>query len=155
LKKYEQYLANLNESIYPADLLEGTIYNALNNLARLLSSDKLAVSIDIQSKLEVHKNFSIHIYRIIQESLSNAIKNRKLSSIFIVMTVDGSSLVIKLIYSGEIVEPLRKWRNQMRGQSIITERLKIVNGVRKLYQQDDWIVEEFKFKQINYEHIGN
>ena len=148
IEKYERYLANLNETLYPSELLEGNIYGAIKHLAKVLESDTLLISVDIQTKVEIIKDHEIHIFRIIQESVTNAITNRILKSILIFITSKNENLIIRVIYTGNVKSSLSTWKKQMRGQKIIQERLSIVNGERKLILQDDWVVEEFKFKGI-------
>ena len=75
INKFEIYLTKINESIFPSELLNGDLNVALQILTQKLSSEHKKIVIYSDFSPKISKQQSIQIFRIIQESLINAIKH--------------------------------------------------------------------------------
>jgi signal transduction histidine kinase len=53
IEKFETYLSNINNNIYPVELLEGDLFEALEKLARRLSTQntKIEIHTEVQGKV--------------------------------------------------------------------------------------------------------
>lgn len=149
INNFESHLSKINESIFPSELLEGDLIEAIQKLvARLSSENKI---FEIQSDL--HSNISnansIQIFRIIQETLINAIKYSGSKYFNILISQDGSSLYCSIIY--EFIDTGKSdytFAPFKRGQKIITQRLELLSGKYELIKDNNVKTEKFTFKEV-------
>jgi PAS domain S-box-containing protein len=104
---------NLSKSFFPVELERGGLVIALEDLAHrteLLAKVRLQLKID--PHFEVEKDSSIHLYRIVQEAIGNAIKHGNAKNITINCGVRNGTREVSVCNDGvgfKIPEKARKW----------------------------------------------
>ena len=150
LKVIDQYESNMtftNSKIYPAELQEKNLYDSLESLSITFSSSSCSVAVTIENRIEVTEIACIHVFRIVQETIVNAVKHCTPTYIQVVVSSDApESLTIMIMYpSNEIKESKRNTKSGGRGQRILSERLAFVGGRRVILSEDGFATEEFIF----------
>jgi signal transduction histidine kinase len=154
LQMYQTEMAFLNNEIYPEELQGSDLYESIESMGFNFSSCDCSVEVHINNREEVQDDLCIHIYRIIQESVVNSIKHSKPPFIQIIVEAIEGDLLIDLMYKSEKGFEVSD-RNKGRGQSILAERLLLVNGSRKIIYEDDFITEEFQFESVIHENSNS
>lgn len=147
--KFEQYLSNINETIFPPELLEGDLFEALNKLKNRLYNGNTKIEIHSVIAEDISRSNSIQIFRIIQESLINAIKYSGSEFINIVNTQKGKDLICFLSYETQEKSGVNKKVTMLRrGHKIILQRLELLSGKYEVTIADNIKTEKFIFKDI-------
>jgi signal transduction histidine kinase len=149
INNFEVYLSKINDNIFPSELLDGDLIVAIQKLvSRLTSENKI---FEIQSNLDssISKANSIQIFRIIQETLINAIKYSGSNYFNILINQEGNCLNCSIIYefmeSGKSDDTIVSFK---RGQKIITQRLELLSGKYELIKDHNVKTEKFTFKDV-------
>jgi len=149
VNKFETYLTQINENIFPAELLEGDLFEALQKLKTRLSTASTKIEIHSDIYDTITKSNSVQVYRIIQESLINAIKHSgtPLISVINSQTEKDLTCLITYEYFPENNEPdINKIHR--RGQKIIKHRLELLSAKHDIKFTDNIKSEKFIFKDI-------
>lgn len=147
--KFEHYLSNINETIFPPELLEGDLFEALNKLKNRLYHVNTKIELHSVISEDISRSNSIQIFRIIQESLINAIKYSGSEYINIVNTQKGKDLICFLSYETQEKSGVqKKGRMLRRGHKIILQRLELLSGKYEVTVVDNIKTEKFIFKDI-------
>jgi signal transduction histidine kinase len=157
IEKYQNEMTFTNSKIYPVVLQESDLYESLESLSSTFTSSTCFVGITIEERIPLTEICSIHIFRIIQESIVNAVKHSVPTYIQVMVTSDNhEALNIVLMYpSNEIKGTQRISKTGHRGQRILTERLSFVGGKRTLLLEDGFATEEFNFTLPVYENSNS
>jgi PAS domain S-box-containing protein len=92
---------NLARSFYPVELQRGGLVIALQDLAnRTGQLSRIQCSVMVDPTFQAPKSSEIHLYRIVQESLSNAVKHGHATEIHIECRVDDTSRRITISDNG-------------------------------------------------------
>jgi len=143
---FEQYLANFQNSIYPYDLLMGNLFEALENLETyLILPNGSKITVNTSNPCPINKKMSIHIFRIVQESIVNAFKHSKPKHLVVNCFSQERDLHCIIKYDAEAIPAVTKRKNS-RGTHIIKERLERVNGTHSVMLEDLVLTEKFVFR---------
>lgn len=149
ISNFEIYLSKINESIFPSELLEGDLIVAIQKLVTRLGSENKIVEIQSHLQSIISKADSIQIFRIIQETLVNAIKYSGSNFFNILISQEGSNLNCSIIYdftaNGKSNNTNVSFR---RGQKIIIQRLELLSGKYELIDDQNVKTEKFTFKDV-------
>lgn len=149
VNKFETYLTQINENIFPAELLEGDLFEALQKLKTRLSTTSTKIEIHSDTHGLITKSNSVQVYRIIQESLINAIKYSGTPLISVINSQIEKDLTCLITYDyyPENKEPdINKVHR--RGQKIIKHRLELLSAKHDIKLTDNIKTENFIFKDI-------
>ncbi|MEO8615330.1 MAG: PAS domain S-box protein [Luteolibacter sp.] len=92
---------NLAKSFYPVELEHAGLIPALEDLARRTTAlTKVACKVTTNGEFPVEKSFEIHLYRIVQESISNALKHGRAGKIGIHCFKTGLSQSLTITDNG-------------------------------------------------------
>ena len=154
ISNFEQYIAKVNETLYPSEFLEGDLYSALYAHVNSFNDSHLNISLWIEEKPKIHRRYGIQIYRIIQESIVNVAKHTDSKHLTIYIDQEKNKLKIVLSYSNS-QSVSSKYFSGKRGKKIIDERMQIVNGVKEVVSSEDTISEVFSFNIVKDEYSYN
>jgi signal transduction histidine kinase len=147
--KFETYLSNINETIFPAELMEGDLFEALQKLKNRLFTDENKIGFHSTAKGVISKFNSIHIFRIIQESLINVIKHSNSKFINLVVSQKEKDLICFLSYEvSNYNEEINNKNSLRRGHKIIVQRLELLSGKHETHIENNIKTEKFIFKDI-------
>lgn len=149
VNKFETYLTQINENIFPAELLEGDLFEALQKLKTRLSTTSTKIEIHSDTHGLITKSNSVQVYRIIQESLINVIKYSGTPLISVINSQIEKDLTCLITYDyyPENKEPdINKVHR--RGQKIIKHRLELLSAKHDIKLTDNIKTENFIFKDI-------
>lgn len=142
---FENFISTLNENLYPSELLENNLGEALNGLASSFNYSNCQLIIAHFPDMNLKGSSNIHIFRIIQETLINAIKHAKPDFISVTNEFNKSSLSVVITY-----QPLnnsgKSIKNKLgRGHSNIEQRLSLLKGNHQVLFCEDVTFEKFNF----------
>lgn len=146
---FETYLTNINESIFPSELLDGNLNVALQILTQKLCTENRKIVLHTEFSSKISNQHSIQIFRIIQESLINAIKYSKSSIYNLLCTQNEFDLICTVSY--EIDEKNNSDNNgnsYRRGRKIMSQRLELLSAKYELSVVQNIKTEKFIFKDI-------
>lgn len=149
IERFETYLSNINNSIFPSELLEADLFNALEKISNRLSSDTAKIEVYTEVSAVVSKSNAIQVFRIIQESLINAIKHSQSEYITLLNTQKDNLLICSLSYetTSNHFEAYSK-KSSRRGLKIINQRIDLISGKHEISKEGNIITEKFIFKDI-------
>lgn len=151
IQDFEHYLANFQNSIYPYDLLMGNLFEALENLeSYLILPEDSKITVTTSNPCPINKKNSIHIFRIIQESIVNAFKHSKPKNLVVNCFSQEMDLHCIIKYDAEAIPAITKRKNS-RGTHIIRERMQRVNGTYAVMLEDQILTEKFIFRDAKME----
>lgn len=149
INKFEIYLTKINESIFPSELLNGDLNVALQILTQKLSSEHKKIVIYSDFSPKISKQQSIQIFRIIQESLINAIKHSGFQIYNLVCTQNEFDLICSIHYEIDAKNNIDyKGNASRRGLKIIKQRLELLSGKYESSINENIKTERFTFKGI-------
>ena len=147
ISKFENYLTNINNSIFPSELLDGDLEVALQIMTQKLCSENVNIVIHTDFHSSVSKLYSIQIFRILQESLVNAIKYSGSNLYNLMCTQNENDLICTVNF--EVHEnSILSSDNNRRGRKIIAQRLEILSGKYESSIEENIKTEKFIFKDI-------
>jgi len=129
-------MRSISRIIHPFQLTEVGITKALENLIIQIDSNFMATYIfgdidNIDSKLT--KNQEMHVYRIIQECLSNIMKHAKADSAKVELKLQGKFISILIKDNGIGFDFSKKYNDvNSLGLKTIKDRIKLMNGALKI-----------------------
>lgn len=137
------------EALYPRDLLHGDFNTCLQNLAYDLNDKDFNVNIEFFTDITPIPHQGLHLFRLIQEKLSNIAKYGKTQNVQITLSTDNGKYYVALIYKGD---PPPSWRindwirpNKGRGLHIIQDRLNILKAKNTITRSDGNVIDEISF----------
>ncbi len=92
----------LSRSLYPAVLYDIGLLSALRSMAERLSTRRIHVMFmtDVVSENVIPPSISVHIYRIVQEAVHNAIQHGEATSVTIAFSSGAKNLVLRIEDNG-------------------------------------------------------
>ena len=92
----------LSRSLYPAVLYDIGLLSALRSMAERLSTRRIHVMFmtDVVSENAISPSISVHIYRIVQEAVHNAIQHGEATSVTIAFSSGAKNLVLRIEDNG-------------------------------------------------------
>lgn len=92
----------LSRSLYPAVLYDIGLLSALRSMAERLSTRRIHVMFmtDVVSENVISPSISVHIYRIVQEAVHNAIQHGEATSVTIAFSSGAKNLVLRIEDNG-------------------------------------------------------
>lgn len=149
VNKFETYLTQINENIFPPELLEGNLFEALQKLKQRLSTQSTKIEIHSDIYDIITKSNSVQVYRIIQESLINAIKHSGTPFISVINSQKEKDLTCLISYEFyQENKEIEINKTQRRGQKIIKHRLELLSAIHQTRFVDNIKSEKFIFKDI-------
>lgn len=128
LKEAISTARELAKSLYPVELERASLGAALADLAyKIERSFHVLCKADCKIEHAIEKTVAIHLYRIAQEAMSNAIKHGKAKNIFLQWGVVGGRAVLRVENDGE---PFREGQqvNQGMGLAIMRYRARMIRA---------------------------
>lgn len=145
---FESNITDLNELLYPTEIIHGNLYSALDRLSSLLHKSGKQVSIYNTSQLTLSTKNTIHLYRILQESIINIFKHTENKQVILSLQEEDNMLNAVLSYPSSSAPSNYEHKETRRGQQILQERLSLVNGTRSIHWEEGIIFERFKFGKL-------
>jgi len=149
ITQFENYISGINENIYPSELLENNLGEALNSLASTFAYANCKLIVARFPNLYLKANTGIHIYRIIQETLVNVIKHANPDFITISHNIEGENVQINVSYQPSSFDSSKSESKRGRGKTNITHRLNILNAKYERIVDEDLVFEKFIFTVDN------
>ncbi len=145
VSNFETYISSMNENLYPSELLDNNLGQALNGLSSSLNYSNCKLIIAHFPDLNLKGSANIHVFRIIQETLINAIKHAKPDYISVTHLLNQDSFVIAISY-----QPSENSGNNIqgklgRGHANIEHRLSLLNANYRIIIDEDVVFEKFNF----------
>ena len=128
--------------LYPADLEENGIMNAVYQLAHLKNYPKdVAIDLDIQQDFFVReREKAFQLYRIIQESLNNSIKHSQATKIKIGMYMDHGMVTVEVSDNGVGFDSLKAGKSEGMGLKILKYRANLIGARLRIHSSADGTV---------------
>lgn len=145
ITQFEHYISGINENIYPSELLENNLGEALNSLANTFAYSNCKLIVARFPNVYLKASAGIHVYRIIQETLVNVIKHAKPDFITISHNIEGDSVQINVSYQPSLSDSSKSESKAGRGKTNILHRLKILNAKHERIVDEDLVFEKFIF----------
>lgn len=126
---------NVLHRIHPQPLEMYGLIPALNSLIIVYRNQFPSITFELEGSSEIpslKKECEIHLYRICQELINNAIKHSGGNAISIGVLMDNSQLILSVSDNG-------KWKHAIKGNGLINSesRVNILGGVLEIYKQKD------------------
>jgi len=120
--------------LYPSDFEENGIVNAVKHLVASRSNpSQIAITVEVDPGFHFeHKERSFHVYRIIQEALSNALHHSKAKNILVGLYRDHGMITVKIVDDGIgfNVNTMKSCKGM--GLKILTYRANLIDGVLRI-----------------------
>lgn len=142
---FENYIGNVNENLYPSELLDNNLGEALNSISNNFNFTQCQLIIARFPDIYLKGNSGIHIYRIIQETLVNIIKHADPDFITISHQLDGHLLQINVSYQPNLKLSLDQIKKGGRGKTNILQRIEILKGRYDCKKDEEIVFEKFMF----------
>jgi len=123
----------ISHELMPPILIKFGIHSALNSLATSINrTGEISVEIDIDEDWgTLDKMKELHIYRIIQELITNTIKHAKASKINIQSSINLNKIILRYADDGIGIKDEKKYMSGL-GMHNIQARIKLLNAKSKL-----------------------
>lgn len=133
-----------NQELFPIHLLNEDFKTSLEHLATMLSDEDCAIDVTYEIDRDVPRQKKVHLYRVVQELIFNAIKHASPSFIQLTATGDARQMEFELYYPNQHGRML-KINRKRQGQSIIKERLQRIEAKRNVAYTDKMMTETISF----------
>jgi len=149
ISSFEAYLTKINESIFPSELLDGNLKVALQIMTQKLCTENRKIILHAEFSTKISNQHSIQIFRIIQESLINAIKYSQSPFYNLLFTQNELDLICTVNYEIDAKNNADNNGNSYRrGRKIMSQRLELLSGKYDLSVEQNIKTEKFIFKDI-------
>jgi two-component system, NarL family, sensor kinase len=145
ITQFENYISGINENIYPSEMLENNLGDALNSLSNNFNFTQCQLIVARFPDIYLKGNTGIHIYRIVQETLVNIIKHADPDFITISHQLDGHLLQINVSYQPNLKLSQDQIKKNGRGKNHISQRIDILKGEYDYIQDEEIVFEKFMF----------
>ncbi len=142
---FENYIGNVNENLYPSELLDNNLGEALNSISNNFNFTQCQLIIARFPDIYLKGNSGIHIYRIIQETLVNIIKHANPDFIRVSHQFDEQLLQINVLYQPNLELSLDQIKKVGRGKTNILQRIEILKGRYDCKKDEEIVFEKFMF----------
>ncbi len=136
LKIFHNDVKRILEAIHPRDLMNGNWRHSISQLAQDLESEDLKISVNFETPKNPKDEQLHHIYRIIQEKITNIITHTKTDSIQIIVYENHDQFEISIVYKSNNTYlnkiGLNLGISKGRGLSVINDRLKIIGASNQI-----------------------
>lgn len=141
----EGQFSNINEVLYPAGVETGDVGMLFQRLVETAASPTTAMQYVGPSKLVTTPERALHIYRIVQETLSNALRHGRPESLELRAEVGpkGRWAVTCEYVPTTDASPNGRARGRGRGQTILASRLAILGATRDVAASEGRRTERF------------
>ena len=133
------------ESIHPRDLVEGKWRDSILQLAANLSILPTQIHVYFQTTENPPDEFLHHVYRIIQEKLTNIIVHSNPQRIQLTVHAEKGNIIFTLVYKSKWLSSLKVGIKQSirfgRGLSIIQDRLSIIGASNPIMNQRNHVID--------------
>lgn len=140
IKEADEYAKALAHGLVHVDFKEEGLNAALDQLAlRVEKLFNINCSINNKDNISLHNNMQgMHLYRIVQESISNAVKHGKASNITIDLKTDNGSLKLTVKDDGiGFTESQKLKKKTGMGINIMRYRASILSGRIEIFETED------------------
>jgi signal transduction histidine kinase len=149
INRFEDYLTKINEKIFPSELLDGNLKVALQVMTQKLCTKNRKIILHTEFSTKISNQHSIQIFRIIQESLINAIKYSQSPFYNLLFTQNELDLICTVNYEIDAKNNTDHNDNShRRGRKIMSQRLELLSGKYDLSVDQNIKTEKFIFKDI-------
>jgi signal transduction histidine kinase len=149
ISSFEAYLTNINERIFPSELLDGNLKVALQIMSQKLCTENRKIILHTEFSTKISNQHSIQIFRIVQESLINAIKYSQSPFFNLLFTQNELDLICTVNYEIDAKNNTDHNDNSSRrGRKIMSQRLELLSGKYQLSLDQNIKTEKFIFKDI-------
>ena len=149
ISSFEAYLTKINESIFPSELLDGNLKVALQIMTQKLCTENRKIVLYSEFSSKISNQHSIQIFRIVQESLINAIKYSESPFYNLLCTQNEFDLICTVNYQFDAKDYVcNNGNSHRRGRKIMTQRLEILSAKYELSIDQNLKTEKFIFKDI-------
>jgi signal transduction histidine kinase len=127
---------SLAKGLHPIDLDTGTLISSLQDLAestKTLFGINCTFKCDNRIRID-NPEVAVHLYRITQEAITNAIKHGKAKNIQIDMAYDVNKSILTIINDGIDFPKEFETRNTGMGLQIMDHRVDIIEGSLKIHK---------------------
>lgn len=141
------------EYLYPRDLIDGELKSCLIRLASDLSTEQFKITVDFHTDDLPLIDQRLHVFRLIQEKLSNISKHAKCDRVHIDVAQENGKYYVALIYKGK--RPILGWKKNWlrkangRGLHVIQDRLNILKADNDITECEGNIIDEISFEYEN------
>jgi two-component system NarL family sensor kinase len=142
---FENYIGNVNENLYPSELLDNNLGEALNGISNNFNFIQCQLIITRFPDIYLKGNSGIHIYRIIQETLVNIIKHANPDFIRVSHQFNEQLLQINVLYQPNLKQSLDQIKKGGRGKTNILQRIEILKGRYDCKKDEEIVFEKFMF----------
>jgi signal transduction histidine kinase len=128
----------ISHNLIPEDLTFGTVRALENLIRRMADGGSIAVSMNIADEVRAHKfnqQFSLSLYRVVQEVLSNMIKHSGASEIRLSMTQNDGNIILDLSDNGMGFDTSTIDASKGIGWKNVFARVKLLNGSVDLHSE--------------------
>lgn len=124
---------NLAKSFYPVELERGGLIVALQDLAnRTEALAHIACKLHADENFAVPKSAEIHLYRIVQESISNSIKHGHAQTVDIECVSNETSMILTVTDDGTGFTPPKEGEWRGMGLHLFAYRARLIGGEIKV-----------------------
>jgi len=146
---FENYLTNINDTIFPSELLDGNLKVALQIMTQKLCTEKRKIVLHTDFSIKISNQYSIQIFRIVQENLINAIKYSGSTLYNLLCTQNEYDLICTINYEIDVKNnTVHNDNSYRRGRKIMSQRLELLSGKYDLSVDQNIKTEKFIFKDI-------
>jgi hypothetical protein len=146
---FEAYLTKINEKIFPSELLDGDLKVALQILTQRLNTENKRIGLHAEFSSKISNEYSIQIFRIVQECLINAIKHSGSPLFNLICTQNELDLICSVNFEIEANKNTdHKFNSLRRGRKIMAQRLDLLSG-----KYESNIVENIKTERFIFNDI--
>jgi hypothetical protein len=149
INRFENYLTKINEKIFPSELLDGNLKVALQIMTKKLCSENRKIELYTEFSASISNQHSIQIFRIVQESLINAIKYSESPFYNLLCTQNEIDLICTVNYEIDAKNNNVNYSNSYRrGRKIMSQRIELMSAKYELSIDQNIKTEKFIFKDI-------
>lgn len=145
LKIFHNDVKRILEAIHPRDLINGNWRRSITQLAQDLENENLKISVNFETTKNPKDEHLHHVYRIIQEKITNIISHTITKNIQITVFENNNKLEISIVYtSNNYFFNKTKFNlgiSKGRGLNIINDRLKIIGASNEIKYMDGNVID--------------
>lgn len=120
-------IREISYNLMPTVLINSGLRNALTDYANTIDKHILAIDIIFPENISFNEQASIHIYRIVQEVITNTIKHANASRLDIIFTEKKNKVIITVKDNGSGFE-VNKIHHESLGLKSLHSRARVLDG---------------------------
>lgn len=141
IKEADEHARSLSHGLVPIELGEEGMQNALEKLAqRAQKLFKIKCEFKKQGSFNIEiTHLPLHLYRIAQEAINNAVKHGGADHIKLLLAGNSNSINFKIMDNGKGFDgPVDKQKNKGLGIYTMQYRANILGGQLEIIEKEDW-----------------